>query len=145
MLRGLGIEPATAGTVSRFLAQEEHFSRGLMAVDTALDTALDGVTTPGAALARAAELAAPTGLQWATEVLLLRQVRMVQWRAYLAGYAWRDAVLAALTARFGPGWAASAGAWSLLREALSSTGSAADFLHTLHTLRTSHRADTFRL
>ncbi|MGP3683518.1 hypothetical protein ACTVZO_02200 [Streptomyces sp. IBSNAI002] len=137
VLRELGMEPSTAGTVARFLAQEERFSRGLMAVDAALDTALDGVTTPAAALARAAELAAPTGLHWAPELLLLRQVRIVQWRAYLAGYAWRDAALATLTSRFGPGWPASADAWALLRAALAATGSAGDFLHTL---RTSRRA-----
>ncbi|MCX5613443.1 hypothetical protein OHB39_38980 [Streptomyces sp. NBC_00047] len=141
VLRELGIEPATAKTVARFLAQEEYFSRGMMAVDAALDTALDGVATPAAALARAVELSAPTGLHCASEILLLRQIRMVQWRGYLAGYAWRDAVLSVLTTRFGPGWPVSADAWALLREALSSTGSAADFPHTLRTSRTRCGSD----
>ncbi|MFD4243980.1 hypothetical protein ACFWP3_20605 [Streptomyces sp. NPDC058525] len=141
VLRELGTGPSAAEAVARFLAQEERFSRGLMAVDAALDTALDGVTTPAAALARAAELAARTGLSWAPELLLLRQVRMLQWRAYLAGYAWRDSALAALTTRFGPDWPASAEAWALLRAALAGTGSAADFLHTL---RTPHHTDASR-
>ncbi|WP_221348430.1 hypothetical protein [Streptomyces beigongshangae] len=134
-LARLGIEEETAVLLARFLAEEEYFSRGLMAADLALDADLAGCRTPAEALDAASAVADGTGLRWAPELLLLRQTRMLHWRSYLAGYAWRDTVRSGLDARFGAGWADREDAWALLRSALARTGpagSAAGFLDALH-------------
>ncbi|GAA4666405.1 hypothetical protein [Streptomyces youssoufiensis] len=130
-LRQLGLTPRAAVDLSRFLHQEEAFSRGMMAVDVALDARLGTLRTPRELLAEAARLLARTGLGWAPELVALRLTRIVHWRAYLAGYAFRDAALGLLTRRFGAGWSADARAWLALRTALAATGSASDFLATL--------------
>lgn len=130
-LRRLGYGAHTAARVARFLAEEERFSRGLMAVDLALETELRTCACESAALDAAAAVAARTGLQWAPELLLLRQAHLLNWRSYLAGYEWRDAVLAALTQQFGADWAECGEAWALLLRALADTGSAAHFLRTV--------------
>ncbi|MEU9874850.1 hypothetical protein [Streptomyces phaeochromogenes] len=143
-LARLGIGEETAAVLARFYAEEERFSRGLMAADLALDTDLAGCRTSAEALEAASAVAAATGLEWAPELLLLRQTRVLHWRSYLAGYAWRDTVRAELDARFGDGdgnscgggdgWADRDEAWALLRSALARTGptgSAAGFLDAL--------------
>ncbi|MFF3714183.1 hypothetical protein [Streptomyces phaeochromogenes] len=140
-LARLGIDEETAAVLARFYAEEERFSRGLMAADLALDTDLAGCRTSAEALEAASAVAGATGLEWAPELLLLRQTRVLHWRSYLAGYAWRDTVRAELGARFGnshshggDGWADRDEAWALLRSALARTGpagSAAGFLDAL--------------
>ncbi|MFE7035781.1 hypothetical protein ACFU9Y_36295 [Streptomyces sp. NPDC057621] len=134
-LARLGIDEETAAVLARFLAEEEHFSRGLMAADLALDADLAGCRTAAEALEAASAVAAGTGLRWAPELLLLRQTRVLHWRSYVAGYAWRDTVRLALVARFGDHWAEREEAWALLRDALGRTGpvagSAAGFLTAL--------------
>jgi hypothetical protein len=139
-LARLGIDEETAEVLARFYAEEERFSRGLMAADLALDADLAGCRTSAQALDAASAVAARTGLEWAPELLLLRQTRVLHWRSYLAGYAWRDTVRAELDARFGDGqseddsWADRDEAWALLRSALARTGpagSAAGFLDAL--------------
>lgn len=143
-LARLGIDEETAAVLARFYAEEERFSRGLMAADLALDTDLAGCRTSAEALDAASAVAAATGLEWAPELLLLRQTRVLHWRSYLAGYAWRDTVRAELDARFGDGddngcgggdsWADRDEAWAVLRSALARTGpagSAAGFLDAL--------------
>ncbi|MFG2346129.1 hypothetical protein [Streptomyces phaeochromogenes] len=145
-LARLGIDEETAEVLARFYAEEERFSRGLMVADLALDTDLAGCRTSAEALEAASAVAAATGLEWAPELLLLRQTRVLHWRSYLAGYAWRDTVRAELDARFGDGdddgnscgggdtWADRDEAWALLRSALARTGpagSAAGFLDEL--------------
>ncbi|MCX4907257.1 hypothetical protein [Streptomyces sp. NBC_00878] len=159
-LARLGIDEETAAALARFYAEEERFSRGLMAADLALDADLAGCRTSAEALDAASAVAVGTGLRWAPELLLLRQTRVLHWRSYLAGYAWRDAVRAELDARFGDGddnncaegdgnscgegdgnscgegdgWADREEAWALLRSALARTGaagSAAGFLDAL--------------
>ncbi|MFF5004247.1 hypothetical protein ACFY3G_15550 [Streptomyces phaeochromogenes] len=142
-LARLGIDEETAAVLARFYAEEERFSRGLMAADLALDTDLAGCRTSAEALEAASAVAAATGLEWAPELLLLRQTRVLYWRSYLAGYAWRDTVRAELDSRFGnshghshggDGWADRDEAWALLRSALARTGpagSAAGFLDAL--------------
>jgi len=156
-LARLGIDEETAAVLARFHAEEERFSRGLMAADLALDADLAGCRTSAEALDAASAVAARTGLEWAPELLLLRQTRVLHWRSYLAGYAWRDTVRAELDARFGTGtgtgdstgtgtgdgnshgnggdgWADRDEAWALLRSALARTGpagSAAGFLDAL--------------
>ncbi|MGN9820032.1 hypothetical protein ACTMUQ_32430 [Streptomyces sp. SD11] len=131
-LARLGIDAEAAAALARFFAEEEHFSRGLMAADLALDTDLADCRTSAEALEAASAVASRTGLRWAPELLLLRQTRVLHWRSYLAGYAWRDTVRAELVARFGVDWAQRAEAWVLLRDALTRTGpvagSAAGFL-----------------
>lgn len=144
VLTGLGIDGETAGVLGRFFAEEERFSRGLMAADLALEADLAGCRTSAEALDAAAAAAAGTGLRWAPELLLLRQTHIVHWRAYLAGYAWRDTVRAELASRFGSGWEDREPAWALLRRALASTGSAAGFLATLRApdpMRRAHDDD----
>ncbi|MGW2283851.1 hypothetical protein [Streptomyces phaeochromogenes] len=143
-LARLGIDEETAAVLARFYAEEERFSRGLMAADLALDTDLAGCRTSAEALEAASAVGAATGLEWAPELLLLRQTRVLHWRSYLAGYAWRDTVRAELDARFGnshshggDGWADRDEAWALLRSALARTGpagSAAGFLDALRLL-----------
>ncbi|MEU5342019.1 MULTISPECIES: hypothetical protein [unclassified Streptomyces] len=151
-LARLGIDEETAAVLARFYAQEERFSRGLMAADLALDADLAGCRTSAEALDAASAVATGTGLAWAPELLLLRQTRVLHWRSYLAGYAWRDTVRAELASRFGDGdgdgdgqgegegegecgWADRDDAWALLRSALARTGpaagSAAGFLDAL--------------
>ncbi|WP_327396035.1 hypothetical protein [Streptomyces phaeochromogenes] len=145
-LARLGIDEETAAVLARFYAEEERFSRGLMAADLALDADLAGCRTSAEALDAASAVAAATGLEWAPELLLLRQTRILHWRSYLAGYAWRDTVRAELDARFGDGdddgnscgggesWVDRDEAWALLRSALArtgTTGSAAGFLDAL--------------
>ncbi|MET9498448.1 hypothetical protein [Streptomyces sp. NPDC006552] len=133
LLVRLGLSDDTAEAVARFLGQEERFSRGMMAVDLALDRDLEDCASTAEALEAAAAHAARTGLRWAPELLLLRQTSMLNWRSYLAGYAWRDTVLTELTRHFGPQWELRDDAWAALLSALAGTGSAADFLHDLHT------------
>ncbi|MFD3312944.1 hypothetical protein [Streptomyces sp. NPDC058694] len=143
-LARLGIAEKTAAVLARFYAEEERFSRGLMAADLALDTDLAGCRSSAEALEAASAVATATGLGWAPELLLLRQTRVLHWRSYLAGYAWRDAVRAELDSRFCEadgqgegeegGWADREEAWALLRSALARTGaagSAAGFLDAL--------------
>ncbi|MFI6277459.1 hypothetical protein [Streptomyces sp. NPDC050988] len=157
-LARLGIDEETAAVLARFHAEEERFSRGLMAADLALDADLAGCRTSAEALDAASAVAAGTGLRWAPALLLLRQTRVLHWRSYLAGYAWRDTVRAELASRFGnshgnggdghgdgngngnryghggDGWADRDEAWALLRSALARTGpagSAAGFLDAL--------------
>ncbi len=133
LLVGLGLDEHTAASVARFLAEEERFSRGLMAADLALEGDLSRCRSEADALEAAAAVVARTGLQWAPELLLLRQTRTLDWRSYLAGYEWRDAVLAELAGRFGAGWVERGDAWALLRRGLAGTGSAGEFLRTVRT------------
>jgi len=133
-LARLGIDGESAGVLARFFAEEEHFNRGLMAADLALDADLAGCRTSAEALDAASAVAEGTGLRWAPELLLLRQTRVLHWRSYLAGYAWRDTVRTALGALFGDDWADREEAWALLQSALARTGSAgsaAGFLNAL--------------
>ncbi|MFC8669206.1 hypothetical protein [Streptomyces sp. NPDC057199] len=142
-LARLGIDEETAAVLARFYAEEERFSRGLMAADLALDTDLAGCRTSAEALEAASAVATATGLGWAPELVLLRQTRVLHWRSYLAGYVWRDTVRAELDSRFcggdgqeegEGGWAHRDEAWALLRGALARTGptgSAAGFLDAL--------------
>ncbi|MGW3416831.1 hypothetical protein [Streptomyces phaeochromogenes] len=140
-LARLGIDEETAAVLARFHAEEERFSRGLMAADLALDADLAGCRTSAEALDAASAVAARTGLEWAPELLLLRQTRVLHWRSYLAGYAWRDTVRAELDARFGTGqsegdgWADRDEAWALLRSALARTGPAGSATGFLDALR----------
>ncbi|MFC4031454.1 hypothetical protein ACFO3J_08180 [Streptomyces polygonati] len=127
----LGLDEGSAAAVAGFLAEEERFSRGLMAADLALEAELGGCRGAAGALEAAAAVIGRTGLRWAPELLLMRQPRMLHWRSYLAGYAWRDTVLAGLTSRFGAGWAGRDDAWAALLRALASTGSAGAFLRSL--------------
>lgn len=131
VLAGLGLADDTADAVCRFLRQEERFSRGMMAVDLALDRDLENCASLNQALEAAAAHGARTGLGWAPELLLLRQISILNWRSYVAGYAWRDAVLDELTGRFGTHWYRRDEPWAALLSALADTGSAADFLHAL--------------
>lgn len=124
----LGFTEEYAAAVTAFLAEEECFSRGLMAADLALDAAWPHCRDEAELLAAAESIIARTGLLWAPEVLVMRQTGMLNWRAYLAGYAWRDAALAVLRLRFGSDWTQDEAAWAVLGRALRSTGSATDFL-----------------
>ncbi|MGX1508569.1 UNVERIFIED_CONTAM: hypothetical protein RKD43_007278 [Streptomyces graminofaciens] len=103
----------------------------MMAVDLALDRDLESCASLTQALEAAAAHGARTGLGWAPELLLLRQISILNWRSYVAGYAWRDAVLDELTGRFGTHWYRRDEPWAALLSALADTGSAADFLHAL--------------
>ncbi|MFC7310205.1 hypothetical protein ACFQVC_39090 [Streptomyces monticola] len=127
----LGLPEQTAAAVTAFLAEEEHATRSLLAADLALAADLGACNSTADALVAAASTTARTGLQAAPELMLLRQTRILDSRARLAGYAWRDEVTTELTARFGTSWSHRTEAWQLLVEALSGTGTAADFLHTV--------------
>ncbi|MGW5869032.1 hypothetical protein ACWFRJ_43680 [Streptomyces sp. NPDC055239] len=126
-----GLDEHTAHAVAGFLAEEERFSRGLMAADLALDAELAQCRGVADALDAAGALAARTGLEQAPEVLLLRQTRIDSTRHRLAGHAWCDAARAELAAGSGTGWADRDAAWQLLRQTLRETDTATEFLHAL--------------
>ncbi|MFG2503295.1 hypothetical protein ACGFSB_34420 [Streptomyces sp. NPDC048441] len=131
-----GLDEHSAQAVAGFLADEERFSRGLMAADLALDAELAECRGVADALDAAGAVAARTGLERAPELMLLRQTRLASARHRLAGHAWCDAALAELDAGFGTGWADRDGAWELLRETLRETDTATGFLRALRAART---------
>ncbi|MEV2255277.1 hypothetical protein AB0I94_32720 [Streptomyces sp. NPDC050147] len=131
-----GLDEHTAQALARFLAQEEQFSRGLMAADLALDAELATCRGVADALDAARALTAATGLEQSAELMLLRQTRIASTRHRLAGHAWCDAALAELDAAFGAGWAGQDKAWELLSAALRETDTATGFLRALRAART---------
>ncbi|MFC8130170.1 hypothetical protein [Streptomyces sp. NPDC057302] len=138
VLARTGLPEHTARAVAGFLAQEERFSRGLMAADLALDAELAQCRGVADALDAAGQAAARTGLEQAPELMLLRQIRLDSTRHRLAGHAWAEAARAELGAAFGAGWADRQEAWQLLRQSVGQAGTATGFLHALHAARTPH-------
>jgi hypothetical protein len=127
----VGFDPISARTVSRFLEEEEWFSRGMMSLDLTLARRLMLVDTVAAARAEAVALAAEAGIEWAPQLMLFRSLRILHWSSYSAGWAWRDSAIGLLQDRHGPGWTTSPAAWKLLAGMLAAAQSASSALEYL--------------
>jgi hypothetical protein len=130
-LVGLGFGARDAERLAGFLVDDEAFTRGLLAADLALDHQLPGHARVEDARAAAAAIAAQLGLAWAAEIMLFRLPAMLDWRSYLAGWAWRDAANAILVHRHGARWPDARAAWRTLRATLQTVGSATEALRCL--------------
>lgn len=127
----LGFGPEQALVLAEFFREEEEFSQGLIAADLAMDQRLPELGSAEEALRYAEALAELLGISWAPEIMLFRLPRMMHWRSYIAGWAWRDAAWDTLARRFGEDWMHEPSAWAVVRQALGGVGSAAGALREL--------------
>lgn len=130
-LEELGFSPEQAQLLAGFFRDEEAFSQGLIAADLAMDQRLPELGSAQEAVRYAQALAEQLGIAWAPEIMLFRLPRMMHWRSYIAGWAWRDAAWETLARRFGHDWMYEPGAWAAVSGALGNVGSAAGALREL--------------
>jgi hypothetical protein len=130
----VGFSREDAKRLATFYREEDEFTEGLIAADLALDTRLRTLSTIDDARRAAIEIAAELEIDWAPEIMLFRQPALLNWRSYVAAWAWRDAMLALLERRFGPEWVEDATAWSAIRASLGTVGSASTALRALESM-----------
>lgn len=116
----LGVEETCARRLAAFFRAEETLNRELIRARVRFDDFAEDAADFDALLEAAAGATQGLGVAYDPWVFVLGLANAVQWRAYEAGYRWRDEVVTALHGLSGPGpWWDGETAWQLLRGMLS--------------------------